>query len=104
MENPITHVVFLATVFLLYSCAYTGAINDTFAIPVFLVSISRIDSAFHIAPLLIIFSAFWLFAWKIFRGLYFSLLVFGLWLTFKYGDTYIWCPVAKYGLWSGCFS
>lgn len=83
MENAVTHVLFLSTVFLLYSSAKTETITYPFAIIVFLASISRIDSAYHIAPLLMIFSVFWLFTCKNFRGMYFSFLAFGLWVTFQ---------------------
>lgn len=82
MENSITHVLFLATVFILYSFAKTESITFPWAIIVFLASISRTDSIYHIAPLLMIFSTYWLFKNKNFRGLHFSLLVFGLCLTF----------------------
>lgn len=82
MENAITHVLFLATVLILYSFAKERKIVFTWAVIVFLATISRIDSVYHIAPLLVIFSGFWLFTFKSLRGLYFSALVFVLWFSF----------------------
>ncbi len=82
MENPITHVLFLATVLILYSFARTERIVYPWAVIVFLATISRLDSVYHIAPLLVIFSVFWLVTHKNLRGLVFSILVFGLWVSY----------------------
>ncbi len=82
MENPITHVLFLATVLILYTFARTERIVYPWAGVVFLATISRLDSVYHIAPLLVIFSVFWLMTHKNLRGLIFSILVFGLWVGF----------------------
>lgn len=82
MENPITHFLFLATLLILYSFTKEGKIVYPWAIIVFLATISRIDSVYHIAPLLIIFSGFWLCTFKNLRGLYFSFIVFILWLSY----------------------
>ncbi len=82
MENPITHVLFLATVLILYSFARTERIVYPWAGVVFLATISRLDSVYHIAPLLMIFSVFWLMTHKNLRGLFFAFIVFGLWAGF----------------------
>ena len=86
MENPITHVLFLATLLILYSFAKDEKINYPiaclWAIIVFLATISRLESVYHIAPLLVIFSGFWLFRFKNFSGFYFSFLVFILWFSY----------------------
>ena len=82
MENPITHVLFLSTVLILYSFSQKEKIFYPFAFIVFLATISRVDSVYHIAPLLVIFSIFWLFTFKNLRGLYFSVIVFFLWLSY----------------------
>ena len=82
MENPITHVLFLATMLILYSFAKDKKIAYPWVVLVFLATISRIDSVYHIAPLLIIFSSFWLFTVKNLRGFYFSTLVFVLWFSY----------------------
>ena len=86
MENPITHVLFLATLLILYSFAKDEKINYPlaylWAIIVFLATISRLESVYHIAPLLMIFSGFWLFRFKNFSGFYFSFLVFILWFSY----------------------
>ena len=82
MENAITHTLFLAAVLILVSFAKSGKITYPLALIVFLATISRIDSVYHIAPLLLIFSLFWWFTFKNPGGLYFSLVVFGLWSVF----------------------
>ncbi len=85
MENAITHTLFLATVLILFSFARSRKITWPLAAVVFLATISRIDSVYHIAPLLLLFSLFWWFAFRNWGGLYFSLAVFGLWLAFHLG-------------------
>ena len=86
MENPITHVLFFATLLILYSFAKDEKINYPiaylWAAIVFLAAISRLESVYHIAPLLAIFSGFWLFRFKNLSGFYFSFLVFILWFTY----------------------
>ena len=86
MENPITHVLFFATLLILYSFAKNEKINYPiaylWATIVFLATISRLESVYHIAPLLVIFSGFWLFKFKNLSGFYFSSLVFILWFSY----------------------
>ena len=86
MENPIMHVLFLATLLILYSFAKDKKINYPiaylWAVIVFLATIARLESVYHIAPLLVIFSGFWLFRFKNLRGFYFSFLVFILWFSY----------------------
>ena len=82
MENPITHVLFLSTVLILFTFAKTGNITYSLAPVVFLATISRLDSVYHIAPLLGIFSVFWLLSFKNLRGFFFSFTVFGFWLGY----------------------
>ena len=86
MENPIMHVLFLATLLILYSFAKDEKINYPiaylWAIIVFLATIARLESVYHIAPLLVIFSGFWLFRFKNLSGFYFSFLVFILWFSY----------------------
>ncbi len=79
MENAITHVLFLATVLILFSFTRSGRIIYILSVPVFWATISRIESIYHIGPLLVIFAVFWLVSFRSWRGAYFSLLVFGLW-------------------------
>ena len=57
MENAITHVLFLAAALILYHFARRRRIAYPWLIIVFLASISRIDSIYYIAPILVIFSA-----------------------------------------------
>ena len=94
MENAITHVLFLATVFILFHFASTGRITYGLSVIVFLAAISRIESIYYVAPLLAVFSIYWLIVSKTPRGVYFSLIVLGLWILFNlwryvyFGDLY----------------
>ncbi len=83
MENAVTHVLFLAAVLILVSLVRMERIVYPLAIPVFLASISRIESIYHIGPLLVIFSVFWLLAFRDWRGVRFSCVVLGLWGLFQ---------------------
>ena len=83
LENAITHVLFLATIFILFHFASTGRIAYGWSVIVFLAAISRIDGIYYVAPLLAVFSIYWLIVSKTPRGVYFSLIVLGLWITFN---------------------
>lgn len=82
MENAITHTLFLSTVLMLFTFVRRGRINYWFVVLAFLATISRIDSIYHVGPMLLIFSVFWLAAFRDWRGARFSLLVIGLWALF----------------------
>lgn len=83
MENAVTHVLFLAAVLILFSLVQRERINYYLVIPVFLASISRTESIYHIGPLLVLFGGFYLVAFRDWRGCAFSLLVLGLWALFQ---------------------
>ncbi len=82
MENPITHVLMLATILILYSSYRAEKICYPLVLVVFLATISRIDSVYHVAPILAIFAAAWLFTYKNFKGFFFAFLVFVFWLSY----------------------
>ena len=84
MENAVTHVLFLATVLILVSQVRTERILWLLSIPVFLASISRAESIYHIGPLLVIFGVFWRLAFRNWRGMCFSFIVLGLWILFQW--------------------
>ena len=83
MDNAVTHVLFLTSVLIFFFMTREKRINYYLSIPVFLASISRTESIYHIGPLLFLFGAF--FWWRIrdWRGVWFSLLVLGLWALFQ---------------------
>ena len=83
MENAVTHVLFLATVLVLFWFVQTGRIRYELSVVVLLTSVSRLDSVFHIAPVLIVFSVIWFLAFRNRQGFYFSCLVAGLWVAFN---------------------
>jgi len=83
MENAITHVLFLATVYVLYKSVKDNRINYWLAIIVFFATVTRIDSVYHIAILLVIYSAYWMITYKNLKAFYFSIFVFLLWILFQ---------------------
>jgi len=83
MENAITHVLFLATIYILYKSVKESNINYWLAIIVFMATIARLDSVYHIGMLLIIYSVYWVIIYKNLKAFYFSLVVFVLWLIFQ---------------------
>ena len=56
MENAITHLLFLATLYILYTSVKDNNINFWLAIIVFFATIARLDSVYHISMLLVIYS------------------------------------------------
>ena len=82
MENPVTHVLFLATLLILVWFFERKKIVYPLCFVVFLATISRLDSVLHIAPLLFIFAAFWYAYFRDARGLLFGFAVFLLWASF----------------------
>ena len=83
LENAVTHVLFLAAAYLLYRFVETGQIRFAYTPVVFLATISRLDSVFHIAPLLLLFAATWRISQKSLAGFAFGGLVFALWAAFQ---------------------
>ena len=82
MENAISHVLFLFTIYILYSFAKKEKINYIFSFFIFLATISRLENIYHVTPLLIIFTIYWLMNQKNFQGLYFSFLVFFIFISY----------------------
>ncbi len=82
MENAISHFLFLLTIFLLYKMFSERKIYYLFSFFIFFASISRIESMYYVAPILFVFSIFWLKNMKNYKGVCFSLLVFVLWIIF----------------------
>ncbi|MFC1572023.1 hypothetical protein ACFL6M_00330 [Candidatus Eisenbacteria bacterium] len=99
LENPLTHFLFVASLVVLARLLATGKINPLFALVPFLASISRLDSIFHVAPVLLVFAMSWWIAHRNARGLLFALLVlllcgaFHSWRVLYFGD---WIPNTAY--------
>ncbi len=83
MENAITHVLFLASVLVLFNASRDGVLSLWTVPLVFLATISRTESVYHMAPLLALFSAWWGWRFRSSRGLRFSALVLLLWAGFQ---------------------
>lgn len=85
MENPFTHALYLLTVFLLYKAVRDDTINYLFAVPIFLATIVRIESALYISILLTFFSVYWWYYKRTLQGLCLSSIVGALWIIFQAG-------------------
>lgn len=83
MENALTHVLFLAALYLLYKMYTEEKINYYFAPLLFLAAVARIESIYYILPLLVIFALSWYFTYKDTAGFKFLLAVMGIWILFN---------------------
>lgn len=82
MENALTHTSFLLAVVLLARMYGRGRVVYVYALPLLAASIARIESIYHIAPLLALFALFWLFSYRDPHGPAFAALVVALWGAF----------------------
>ena len=83
MENAITHVLFLFAVLLLYEMYKSGKVKLWYAVVLFVASISRVDSIWHIGPVVLIFVLAWKFRWHTCASCWVGLLFLGLWTIFQ---------------------
>ena len=83
MENSITHVLFLSTIYILHNTIKEKKINYLTSIIIFFASISRIDSIYYIAIILLIYSIYWFMLYDNLEGFYLSVLVMFLWVVFQ---------------------
>ena len=84
MENAITHVLLLLSAYIIVMFVITEKINFYYVPIIFLATISRIESVYHIAPILMMLSIYWFIKYKVFRALNFSLIVFAIWMLFHF--------------------
>ncbi|HSV34814.1 MAG TPA: hypothetical protein VLI46_04615, partial [Ramlibacter sp.] len=59
MENALTHVALLGTVFVLYDFARKGRVDRRWVVVPFLASITRLEGIYHVAPLIVVFCLYW---------------------------------------------
>ena len=83
MENPITNVLFLLALYTLYRAVDLRKVDYKMVLVVFLATVSRVDSVYHIAPLLLFFSVYWYVDKRSFDGLLFSVSVGICWVLFN---------------------
>lgn len=83
MENAFTHVLFSASALLLFYFALRGSIQLGWSWVFLFASLSRLDSIYHVLPLLFIFAIYWQLIQKSYRGWYVVLIVTLLWLGFQ---------------------
>jgi hypothetical protein len=92
MENAITHSLFALTVYVLFYFARSGKISIFLAVVPFLASISRLDSIYHIFPLLAVFAIYWIIYEKSYKSIGFMMVtlvlwfLYNLWRYFYFGD------------------
>lgn len=82
MENAITHVLFLATAYTLFTFSRDHKVIFALVIVPFLASISRLEGIFHVFPMLIIFSIYWTVFERNKNGVLFILLFIALWIAY----------------------
>lgn len=82
MENALTHVFFLIAVVLLMRMYARERVVYVYALPLLAACIARIESVYHIAPLLALFALFWLISFRDPHGPGFAALVLALWGLF----------------------
>ena len=79
MENALTHAFFLLAVVVLVRMGTQQRIHYGYVLPVVAAAFARIESIYHIGPLLAIFAVFWLVAYRDLGGLKFVTLSLLLW-------------------------
>ncbi len=82
MENALTHATFLLAVVLLVRMYVRQRIVLLYAPLIFAASIARIESIYHVAPLLVLFAFCWLWQYGQGRGIVFAGFVMMLWGVF----------------------
>lgn len=83
MENAITNLLFLLSIFLLYETLKRGRINYLIGPAVLmLASLSRIEDIYHIGPLIFVFAIFWRIKHKNLNGFFLLGAFLALWLIF----------------------
>jgi hypothetical protein len=83
MENPITHVLFAGSVYLLYRFALQQKIQFAWVIIFVLASLSRLDGIYHIFPILLCFALYWYFVEKKWQGFYLLGFFLLLWSAYQ---------------------
>lgn len=83
MENPITHVLFAGSVYLLYRFALEQKIQFAWVLIFVLASLSRLDGLYHLFPILLCFALYWYFVEKKWQGFYFLGCFVLLWLAYQ---------------------
>lgn len=83
MENALIHALFLFTVYILYQFYQSSKINNWMVLIVFFATIVRIDSIYHIFPVLLTFSIYWYLEKKDLKGFNFLFKVLLIWIVFQ---------------------
>ncbi len=83
MENAWTHLFFLLLVYLSWRMVERGKINYWWVIWGFLAVVSRTESVFHIAPVLVLFAGYYRSRHQSWRGLHWALAVGAAWSLYQ---------------------
>jgi len=83
MENAVTHLLFLASFVALVKMAERDRIDWRLALPIFLATLSRLESVVHVAPWLLLFAWLWMRWRRGLGGFGFGLLVALLWAAYQ---------------------
>ena len=82
MENPIVHVMFLISIYILYKMILEKRLNYSSAIILFAASIARVESIYYLGPLILLFAFYWHRNEKNAKGMTLAAIVFTLWGSF----------------------
>ena len=83
MENALTHVLFLLTIYLLYRFDRDQKISYSAGFLIFLATLCRLDSMIYIGPMLAFYSAYSFKSKRSIEPLWFSIFVFACWIAFN---------------------
>ena len=68
LENPITHLLVLATLYILFASIREGRIRWELSPVLAIATVSRLDSIYHVGPVLVVFAVAWWIAFRSLRG------------------------------------
>lgn len=83
MENPLTHVTLLATLYGLTRMMRDGRVRYGWAGVILIASISRIEAIYHIGPMVTLFAVLWYRRHRNLSGLFVLLVFLALWGLFN---------------------
>ncbi len=88
MENPWTHVLFMGSALLLFRAFRGDHIQFRWAGVLFLASISRLDSIFHLAPMALTWALMWYSEYRTWRSFHLIGLAFTFWGIYQFWRWY----------------
>ncbi len=83
MENPWTHILFLGSALLMFRAFRGDEIKLRWAVILFLASISRLDSIYHLAPIAFVWALMWHSEYRSWRSFHLIGLAFAFWGVYQ---------------------